>query len=389
LSSGVIQVDRIAEGLLSPTFAASAPGDPNRLFIAEKETGRIVIFDLATSQVLAEPFFQVPAEQMATEGMQGLLGFAFHPDYATNGKMYLSFTSDTLDTEIWEVTRSAQNPDVADPGHEMVLEIDRTSADNPSAWLGFGPDGLLYVTTGDSAGPSGEVVSAAQDPTDLRGKVLRIDVDLDAAPEVFALGLHDPWRASFDRATGDLYIGDIGEFRREEVDYLQVAAPAGTNFGWPYREGTQPVLEAPDPLALREPVFEYLHGFDAMEGERITGGYVYRGPGGMQGHYFFADFVSDRLFTLRVEEGQSVDAVERDDDFEVNSGTFDNIISFAEDGNGQLYALGLDGELFRFTMTDEPPPPPAGEGAAGGGGDGLAAIGVAAALSIVFGLFLF
>ena len=395
MSAGVafIQVDRIAEGLPSPIFAASAPGDPNRLFIAEKETGRIAIFDLAASELSNQPYFDIPQEELSTVGMQGLQGFAFHPDYAANGKLYLSLTNETQDTEIWEVTRASEDPDVADPDSvRLILQIDRTGTDNASAWIGFGSDDLLYVATGDGGAPD-----AAQDPADLQGKLLRLDVDDEVSPatEVVALGLRNPWRAGFDRTTGDLYIADIGEFQREEVDYLSAgelaaAGPTPVNFGWPFFEGTRPRSEAqPDPLTLREPVFEYLHGTDEMEGFSVTGGYVYRGPGGMQGNYFFADFVSDRLFTLRVEEGQSVDAVERDDDFQVNSGSFDNIISFAEDGQGRLYALGLDGELFSFTMSDEAPPPAAGEGAEDGGGDGIAAIGVAAALGIAFGLFLF
>jgi hypothetical protein len=314
--------------------------------------------------------------------------------------VYLSVTGETGDTEIWEVMRSGENPDAADPASaHVIMQIDRTSADNPAAWIGFGPDGLLYAATGDSA-------NAAQDPQNLGGKLLRVDVNVDAFPddpardygipggnpfgnEVFALGLHDPWRASFDRATGDLYIADRGLFLREEVDFLPAGAAGGADFGWPLREGTRPSGLPGDDLALVDPVYEYLHGFDPGEGFAVTGGSVYRGPGAMQGHYFLADFFTDRLFTLRVEDGQSVDAVERDDDFQVGSGTFDNIVSFAEDGQGRLYALGLDGELFRFTMTDEPPPAPAAGDGGGGSDEGLAAIGVAAAIGLAFGLFLF
>src|SRR5918999_472805 len=239
-----IQVDLVASGLDAPTFAASAPGIADQLFITEKESGRVVVVNLTTNQVSAQAFFDIPAAEMSFAGEGGLLGLAFHPDYAANGKVYLHFTNEAGDNELWEITRAASNPSVADPASARVLmTIDRTATNHVGGWIGFGPDGLLYIASGDSGG-SGDPQNAAQNVNDLRGKLLRIDVNSDAFPddparnyaipaenpfenEVFAYGLRNPWRASFDRATGDIYIGDVGQAAREEIDFLPAGSGAG------------------------------------------------------------------------------------------------------------------------------------------------------------------
>src|SRR5688572_5425464 len=254
-----IQADRIATGLAEPLFAASPPSEPDRLFVLEKASGRVVILDVATGQVAAQPFFQVPSGEFLSDGERGLLGLAFHPQYATNGRLYLNLTNENGDTEIWELTRSA-DPNAADPASRRVLmTIDRTNANHNGGWLGFGPEGYLYIASGDSGG-GGDPENAAQNLDDLRGKMLRIDIDADGFPmdaarnyaipvdnpfvgiagadEVFAYGLRNPWRASFDSETGALYIADVGEGAREEINYLAPGTGAGTNFGWPFFEGT-------------------------------------------------------------------------------------------------------------------------------------------------------
>jgi glucose/arabinose dehydrogenase len=373
----MIRADRIAAGLGSPTFAASAPGDPDRLYITEKETGQIFLLDLATGE--RSVFFDVPASEMTsgTRGSQGLLGLAFHPDFAQNGRTFLSLNNEHgFNTEVAEIVNGTLR---------TVIEIPRTNPIHNAGWIGFGPDGLLYIPTGDSGGfDLMDPENAAQNINDLRGKLLRIDVDADAfaddpvrnysvpddnafvnAPgldEIFAIGLRNPWRASFDRATGDLYIGNVGEFHREEIEYLPSGTGAGTNFGWRVMEGTRPTgypqegnPPAFDP-SLRPPLLEYEHVAGDFGGRSITGGYVYRGPGAEQGEYFFADFVNHNFWSVRVENGQAVGWRNREAELQVNGGTFNNIASFAEDGHGRLYALGLDGELFLLTMDPEPQP---------------------------------
>jgi hypothetical protein len=383
-----IQADRIATGLDAPLFAASPPGDPNRLFVLEKNSGRVVILDLATNTVSGQPFFDVPASDLSTAAEQGLLGLAFHPGYAANGKLYLDLTNENGDTEIWELTRSG-DPNLADPASLRVLmTIDRNATNHHAGWIGFGPDGFLYITSGDSGGAN-DPENAAQNIDDLRGKMLRIDVNSDAFPadpgrnyaipsanpfvgvagadEVFAYGLRNPWRASFDSATGALYIADVGQGAREEINFLAPGTGTGVNFGWRVMEGTLatglPQLANPPPNdpGFRAPIAEYGHGFGAFQGFSVTGGYVYHGPGGAQGLYFFADFVSDRVWTLRVEDGQAFDFSQRDDEITVNSGTLDQIASFATDGSGRLYAVGLDGEIHRLTPSDDQASAPAAQ----------------------------
>jgi Ca2+-binding RTX toxin-like protein len=343
-----IQIDLVASGIAAPTFATSAPGVADKLFITERHSGQVVVLDLNTNQIAPQPFFDVPDAEMSTAGEGGLLGLAFHPDYAANGKAYLNLTNEAGDTEIWEIGPS---------GTEVILTIDRSAANHVGGWIGFGPDGYLYIASGDSGG-AGDPENAAQDVSDLRGKILRIDVDSGAIPagnpfgnEVFAYGLRNPWRASFDRATGDLYIADVGQGAREEIDFLAAGTGAGTNFGWRMLEGTLPTgyppldNPPPDDPSLRAPIHEYGHD----QGRTIIGGYVYRGPGSLQGEYFFADFITDHLWTARVVDGAVVEVVLRDPEMVMNGGTFDQIVSFAEDAQGRLYAIGLDGEVFRLT----------------------------------------
>jgi Glucose / Sorbosone dehydrogenase len=412
-----LQADRIASGLDAPLFAASPPGDPNRLFVLEKDSGRIVILNLATNQVSTQPFFDVPASDLSIEDERGLLGLAFHPDYAANGKLYLNLTNELGDTEIWELTRSG-DPNLADPASvRVLLTVDRTAGvtNHNGGWIGFGPDGLLYIASGDS-GVANDPQNAAQNIDDLRGKMLRIDVNSDAFPadpgrnyaippnnpfvgtagadEVFAYGLRNPWRASFDSESGELYIADVGQNAREEINFLAAGTGAGTNFGWRVLEGTLPTglpqLGNPPPgdPSLRPPVAEYGHGLGDFQGFSVTGGYEYHGPGGGQGLYFFADFVSNHLWTLRMDDGEAFDFHQRDDEITTLGGNLDQIASFATDGTGRLYAIGLDGEIFRLTPSEDfgavPPPQ---EPQAEGGGDwdeALLVIGVAMGVAALF-----
>ncbi|MDZ4775970.1 MAG: PQQ-dependent sugar dehydrogenase [Alphaproteobacteria bacterium] len=377
--SGVISATRIATGFSSSLFAASPPGDPDRLFIVEQATGRIAILNLTNNQVLPTAFLDIPNGELTASGEQGLLGLAFHPDYATNGRFYLNLINEAGDTEIWELTRSAGNPDVANyDSRRVLMTIDRNSSNHNGGWIGFGPDGFLYIATGDSGG-SGDPDNAAQNINDLRGKILRIDVNSDAFPtdatrnyaipsgnpfvgvagadEIFALGLRNPWRASFDSETGALYIADVGQGNREEVNVLApgAGAGAGANFGWRVMEGTSVTgypqsgnPPANSPL-FTAPLVEYGHGSGANQGFSITGGYVYRGPGGANGLYFFADFVTGHIWTFRVVDGVAVDFIQRDEQLRTDAGSVNQIASFAVDGSNRLYVIGLDGEIFRLT----------------------------------------
>ena len=376
--SGDIVATRIAEGLDQPLFATSAPGDPDRLFVVEK-TGQIQILDTATGTANATAFLTIPAGGLDTSNERGLLGLAFHPDYSTNGRFYVFVTNAAGDLEVRTYLRSSSDPDLAEVGSgDVILTVPHPGfANHNGGWIGFGPDGYLYISTGDG-GSGGDPANNAQNPDSLLGKMLRIDVNGDdfagdagrdyaipddnpfvaatAADEIWALGLRNAWRPSFDRATGDLYIADVGQGSREEINFQAAGSAGGQNYGWVIREGTQvydpdrPGNLPPDSPLLVGPVLDYGHTSDGSGGFSVTGGYVYRGPdAGLQGVYVYADFLTDQIWSFRIVGGAVVDAANRTAQFVATGGQIDSIASFAEDGRGNLYIIGLDGEIFRLS----------------------------------------
>ena len=354
--ASAILATRVATGLGQPIFADAPPGDTGRLFIVEK-TGLIKILDLATGQVLATPFLNV-SSQILSDGERGLLGLAFDPNFASNGFFYVYLMNTSSDAEIRRYTVSSSNPNLADVASVTpIITIDQTTAHNHKAgWIGFGPDGYLYIASGDGA-----VASNAQALGNLLGKMLRIDVHADgfpgdparnyaipadnpfvttagAAGEIFALGLRNPWRDSFDRGLGDLYIADVGANQFEEVNFGQI----GANYGWPVFEG---------PPGPSPPTVAPIHFYDHGVGQSITGGYIYRGEAeALQGQYFFADFVQGKVFTLKFN-GTALVATERTAQINEDFGAVGNVSSFGEDARGNLYLVDFDGDVFRLTPT--------------------------------------
>jgi Ca2+-binding RTX toxin-like protein len=368
--SGTIQVDRIVTGLDASLFGASPPGEPNKLFVPEQHSGAIQIVNLNTNTVSATPFLDIPDNQLATGGEQGLLGLAFDPHYAANGKFYVDITNAQGDTEIWQYKRSDANPDVADPASKkLILRIDQPFANHNGGWIAFGPDGYLYIAMGDG-GSGGDPLGNAQNLHSLLGKILRIDVHGDDFPgdntrnyaipsdnpfvghagadEIWEFGLRNPWRDSFDSATGDFYIADVGQDAHEEIDYVAAGTPGGLNFGWNVREGDF-AYNGPDDPAFTDPIIDIPHDSSPFGGETVIGGYVYHGPGGGQGLYVFDDAASNNFWTTRVVDGAATQYVNIGAYLRGDVAPLDNIVSWAVDGSGRLYAVGLDGELFRFT----------------------------------------
>jgi glucose/arabinose dehydrogenase len=348
-ASASIAATRVATGLSQPLFVTAAPGDTSRLFIVEK-TGSIKILDLNTGQVLGTPFLSVPVD---SAGERGLLGLAFDPDFATNGFFYIYRTVTTPSAHN-EVDRYhvSTNPNVADSAtKQTILNLDNLSSAtiHNGGWLGFGPDGDLYISTGENGNGAN-----AQSLSTLLGKILRIDVDhglpyqvpsdnpfvgtAGARGEIFALGLRNPWRPSFDSASGTFFVADVGENTIEEVNLGQ----KGANYGWPSAEGpsTNP--------AFTNPISFYTHSV----GNAITGGYVYRGDSdGLNGQYFFADYVAGKIFTLRFD-GTNWIATDRTSQVHTDVGTINNPASFGEDGRGNLSIVDIaDGEVYRLTPT--------------------------------------
>ncbi|MGD9921156.1 MAG: PQQ-dependent sugar dehydrogenase, partial [Pseudorhodoplanes sp.] len=353
---------RVASGLSLPLFAVAPAGDPSRLFVVEKG-GTIKIINLATGEVAASPFLAI--SDILTNGERGLLGLAFDPDYGSNGYFYVNVIGASGATEIRRYQVSADDVNVADPSSAtLIISIPQEPFTNHKAgWIDFGPDGYLYIATGDG-GSSGDPNNNAQNPDSLLGKILRIDVNNDDFPgdpnrnyaippdnmfvgiagadEIFATGLRNPWRDSFDRGTGAFYIADVGQGAWEEINLGQL----GANYGWRAFEG--PAIfsgEEPGPGALTDPIHAYNHSI----GVSITGGYAYRGGSdGLQGQYFFAD-LSGRIFTLRFD-GTAWVATERTGQIVPDAGSIGFITSFGQDALGNLYVIdGRDGEVFRLT----------------------------------------
>jgi glucose/arabinose dehydrogenase len=375
-----ISATRVASGLTQPLFVSAAADDVNRLFVVEK-TGAIKILDLATDTVLDTPFLDL-SSQISAAGEGGLLGLAFDRDFAANGFFYVNLTNPNGDTEIRRYHVSPANPNAADPGSATaMITIDQPAFTNHKAgWLGFGPDGFLYAALGDGGG-AGDPLGSGQNVESLLGKILRLDVHADAFPEdstrnyaipadnpfvgqagadeIWALGLRNPWRPSFDRATGDFFIADVGQDSWEEIDI----GAAGANYGWnPFEGPARFAGSTPSAGNLTFPIYAYDHSV----GNSITGGYVYRGESeGLQGQYFFADFIASKVFTLAFN-GIAWVPTERTGQIVPNAGTLGSPSSFGEDARGNLYIVDLGGEVFRLT----PVVTSADEGDVLRGGDG-------------------
>ncbi len=365
---------RVVEGLARPVFVTAAPGDRTRLFIVEQRTGatgRIRIYDRVGGTLLTQPFLSI--NPVSTGSEQGLLGLAFHPDFASNGFFYVNFT-DAAGTTVVRRYRVSANPNVADAASAYpILSIPQPFSNHNGGWLGFGPDGYLYIATGDG-GSANDPGNRAQDITSqLLGKLLRIDVDRDDFPadatrnygipptnpfvgvigddEIWAYGLRNPWRCSFDRLTGDLWIADVGQGAWEEVNFQPAGAAGGRNYGWRCMEGlactglSGCTCNAP---TLTLPVHVYSHAV----GCSITGGYVYRGGRicGLAGTYFFADYCSAQIWTFRLVGGVVTDFRNRTAELDPDGTgplTIGAISSFGEDADGELYICSLDGAVFQ------------------------------------------
>jgi glucose/arabinose dehydrogenase len=320
------------------------------LFIVEKP-GRIRV--LQGGVLLPDPYLDISSRVGSSASEQGLLGLAFHPNYTDNGLFYVNFTNASGNTVIARFQAADPAANTADPGSETdLLHVQQPFPNHNGGEVTFGPDGMLYLGLGDG-GSGGDPMGNGQSTRTLLGKILRIDVDqgeLYAIPpdnpfaqgggdgEIYAYGLRNPWRFSFDRATGDLWIGDVGQNAWEEIDSLPAGSPPGANFGWNYREGLHPYLGgSPSKVELVDPVAEYSHD----QGCSVTGGYVYRGNAipAWQGVYLFGDYCSGIVWGLspRDNGGWRMTPL-----FETGV----NISSFGEDEAGELYLVALSGEVY-------------------------------------------
>jgi hypothetical protein len=369
--------ERVAAGLDNPVFVTHAPSDEDRLFIVE-QGGAIQILDLSAGALNAQPFLTI-ADTDASANESGLLGMAFHPDYANNGRFYVNVTVDNggvlnFSTHVREYTVSG-DPNVADPGSAReIISFVQPFSNHNGGWLGFSPnDGLLYVASGDG-GSGGDPQNHAQTITnDLLGKMLRLDVDGDDFPgdanlnyaipptnpfvnqagddEIWAYGLRNPWRNSFDRQTGDLWIGDVGQGAREEIDFQPAGSAGGENYAWNRREGTIAHNGGALLPGDTEPVYDYAHGGGDFQGNSVVGGHVYRGPiTQLQGLYIFADTISSNIWSFDpTDPTGSVSRINAN--LPPDAGDVSFPVTFGEDAIGNLYVADFSGgEVFRISL---------------------------------------
>ncbi len=317
-----------------------------RYFVIEKG-GRIRIIE--NDQLLETPFLDITDRVGSNGNEQGLLGFAFHPQYQENGRFFVNYTDSDGDTVIarFQVTN---DPNLADPNSEvLLLGYEQPFPNHNGGAMAFGPDGYLYIGSGDG-GAAGDPFANGQNTGVLLGKILRVDVD-SAEPyavpadnpfgnEVWAYGLRNPWRISFDRATGDLFIGDVGQGEWEEIDFLPSGSPGGANFGWDHREGAHD-YEGGGPQGMIDPVAEYSH---AEGGCSVTGGYVYRGAmPEWNGIYLYGDYCTGIIWGL----------IQTDGGWQ-NQSLFDmdvTITSFGQDENGEVYLISDNGGIYRLVRS--------------------------------------
>jgi len=355
-----VRLEPVASGLTQPTSVVNAGDGSGRLFVTQ-QTGLVRI--VQDGAPLEKPFLDLSGE-VSTGGERGLLGVAFHPNYAQNGRFFVNYTNTDGNTVVSEFAVSDDLNVAAPTSERVLLTLTQPYPNHNGGNLVFGPDHYLYIGTGDG-GAGGDPEHNGQDTGALLGKMLRIDVDnvpdgkpygvpesnpfvgaSEAEPEVWAYGLRNPWRFSFDRQTGDLWIADVGQNRIEEVNRQPAASTGGENYGWNLTEGSS-CFDPADPMNASEscdktgltlPVLEYTHD----EGKSITGGYVYRGEQvpALNGHYVYGDFASRTIWSAAAEsEGYSSSTL-------LDAGF--NVVAFGEDEAGELYVADYGGTLYRF-----------------------------------------
>ncbi len=349
-----LQARLVVSGLRSPLDLQTAPGDAERLYVVE-QGGRIRV--VRGGQLASAPFLDI-ASRISSGGERGLLGLAFHPQFAANRRFFVNYTNPAGDTHISEFR--ATSADAADLASErLLLEVGQPFANHNGGGLAFDNAGRLLIALGDG-GSGGDPLNNGQKLSTLLGKILRIDVDAGnpyalppdnpflatagARAEIWAYGLRNPFRIAIDRPTGDLYIGDVGQSAVEEIDVDPGSRRGGLDYGWRITEGSRCFNPSSgcDTSGITMPIYEYSHG----EGCSVTGGVVYRGcrMPALQGTYFFADYCSALVRSFRFASGQATELR----DWTSSLRGLDSPVSFGLDAAGEVYVVDLDGEVYRL-----------------------------------------
>jgi glucose/arabinose dehydrogenase len=355
----------IASDFRQPLWAEAPKGSEYLLWVAEKE-GTVRILDRRTGQ--KDDFLDISDRIEIKMNEQGLLGLAFSNDYLKSGRFYVYYTNLKGDSEIARFTAHGEGMRQCDPASgELLLSFEQNARNHNGGWIGIGPDGYLYIASGDG-GVGNDPKGHGQDLTTHLGKLLRIDVSpkegyrvpddnpfLDhasAKPEIYAYGLRNPWRCSWDRKTGDFYLADVGQGLWEEINLQSAGKGKGANYGWRLREGLiatpKEDVGGEKPAGAIDPIHVYKHGAGNDEGLSITGGYVYRGPiKELQGKYFYADFVNPRVWSFEVKDGKAHRFEDWTEQFQPDEGTLTGIASFGEDHEGNLLIISHAGSIFQ------------------------------------------
>jgi glucose/arabinose dehydrogenase len=349
-----IRVQTVATGLNNPVHLTTPPGD-GRLFVVE-QPGRIRIIE--NGQLRTTPFLDISA-RVSCCGEQGLFSVAFHPNYASNGYFFVNFTDDAGDTRVERFRVSTADSNVADAASAtLILAVDQPFSNHNGGQLAFGPDGMLYIGMGDG-GSGGDPQNHGQNRATLLGDLLRIDVNSGSPysipasnpyagstqfrPEIWAYGLRNPWRFSFDMADGTLYVADVGQNAWEEINAVR-PDEAGINYGWRIMEGSHCYPADPNEACARTGLRLPVHDYSHSEGCSVTGGYVYRGDAipSLRGHYFYSDYCDGWLRSFRLQNGVATEHRE----WEV--GDLGNVLSFGQDNDGEVYILSSNGMVRRL-----------------------------------------
>ena len=377
----------IADGYKKPVFITSYPNNAKLLYIVE-QAGLIKIIN--DGKKLSRPFFDINKRVVNPNrpgDERGLLGFAFHPNHTNNGKFYINYMDNDGNTIISEFSTNSELR--ADHKSErIILKLKQPYGNHNGGDIQFGPDGYLYISIGDG-GKAGDPLNAGQDLSSLFGKIIRIDIEQKPygipksnpffgqkgkREEIWAWGLRNVWRFSFDKQTGDKYLADVGQNKWEEVNFEPASSKGGLNYGWRIMEANhcydpkencptegliKPIIEYPNdanhPAFAFRIIEELSFSETDVEGCSVTGGYVYRGQKikSMQGQYIFGDYCSGNIWTLKVVNGKAINFKNRTEEINIGGGEFTTYISsFGQDSDGEIYIIDYNGGIYKLIESD-------------------------------------
>lgn len=365
-----IAVEKVTDKFERPVWVGQPAGITDKLWVIE-QVGKVWIVDAKTGAHSDQPFLDIVSDVSRAGNEEGLLGLAFAPDFKTTGRFYVNYTDRTPNKAMTRIARFTADTGTLSKAEastkEVLLSYEQPYRNHNGGWLAFGPDGMLYNSAGDG-GAGDDPQGNAQNLGSLLGKIHRLDVSgktgytvpkdnpflktEGAKPEIWAWGVRNPWRCSFDSKTGDFWIGDVGQNVWEEIDYMPKGKASGANFGWRLREG---VVENPkkgvggaSPKDAVDPVYVYKHGNGKDQGLSVTGGYVYHGPvKELQDRYVFGDYQNPRIWSFKLKGDKANDVEDHTDDLQPQGGRINLISSFGEDNAGNLYIVDHTGPVYR------------------------------------------